>query len=73
MATRKAGRKASGGDSGQDVRISVTLSADTWLRLRAICAARRITATDLVAGLVDGAVAKVRLPSVGDVEHDPAA
>jgi predicted DNA-binding ribbon-helix-helix protein len=74
MARTRSVRTQGGGSGGAPVRISVTLSEDTWARLRSLALVRRTTATALVEALVVKAVEGVRLPSVrGDGTGDDAA
>ncbi len=61
-------RKRAQTQSGAPVKISVAISADTHARLRCLVTMRRTTTSEFVNGLVEGAVAKVRLPTIGGAD-----
>jgi hypothetical protein len=62
---RRQGRTGGRAEEGKDVKVSVTIGADTHARLRCLALLRQTTGTELVAALIKQAVERVRLPSLG--------
>lgn len=64
------GKRKSPTGGGSQVRLSVSLDAEVWKRLRALVIVRETSIQDLVVGLVTREVARVRLPfETGESGH----
>jgi hypothetical protein len=73
MAKRTHGGRSEGRSEGSSVRLSVTVTVDTWRRLRALAVADDTDVNSILAGLAARAVQGVRLPSKSGDSTESAA